>query len=488
MKISVRFYKLFETVAILLIIVACFGVRLYKISQPVADWHSWRQVDTASVTRIFMDRGLNLLNPQYYDVSSIQTGYYNGEGLRLVEFPVFNFFHYIFAKALPFVSLEVSGRLTSIVASVITTYLLFLIGKKLVGSMAGLVSAFYFAFMPFNIFFSRVILPEPMATMFAILGVYLFMKYISSESKIFLFTAAIAFALGILVKPFVAFYGVVPVYLAIRKYGIIGTIFNIPLLIALDIAMIPFFIWRIYIFDKVVGIPAFSWMFNGDGIRFRPSFWRWIFGERLGILILGIWGMIPFGFGLLKRDKYGFVHHFFLIGMFLYVSIIATANVRHDYYQTIAIPAVALTLGIGASEMLNYKKLRQRIGSFFLLSFCTFLMFGISFFQVKEYYKINHSEFIRAGQILDSIAPKDAKVVAPDNGNTVLLYYTKRFGWPAVDRSIDEIIALGGRYFISTAMNDTDSVNFKKRFEMVYSDPQFFILDLSKEIKTNNKK
>ena len=56
---------------IILSIILLFGlaVRLYKINNPVADWHSWRQADTASVSRNFVKSGINLLYPTYDDIS-----------------------------------------------------------------------------------------------------------------------------------------------------------------------------------------------------------------------------------------------------------------------------------------------------------------------------------------------------------------------------------------------------------------------------------
>jgi hypothetical protein len=478
MKLRLKLEGFVTTAIIAVILLLAFAVRLYKITSPVADWHSWRQVDTASVTRIYATEGLDILTPRYYDISSIQTGNFNPQGLRFVEFPLFNIAHLGLYRLLPFLSLEVTGRLTSILCSIVTTFFVYLLGKRLIGTIGGLSAAFFFAFLPYNIYFSRVILPEPMATMFAVLGIYFFLRYTDSNTKLFLFISAISFALGILVKPFIAFYGIVPVYLSIKKFGVWGSLRNIPLLLALDVALIPFFLWRMRIFDGIEGIPAYAWMFNGDGIRFRPAFWRWIFGERLGNLILGMWGLIPFGFGLLKKEKEALTINFMLLGMLLYVVVIATANVRHDYYQTIAIPAIALTLGKGVAAMLEGKNFRKILSSLVFLGAIVGLSFGLSFFQIKEDYKVNHPEFIRAGQVIDSIAPKDARVIAPNNGDTVLLYYTKRYGWPALDRSIDDAIALGARYFISTTKTDTDSVNFSKKYTTVYEDPQFFILDL----------
>jgi len=42
--------KYFEYLLLSIILILGFTVRLYKIGNPIADWHSWRQADTASVT------------------------------------------------------------------------------------------------------------------------------------------------------------------------------------------------------------------------------------------------------------------------------------------------------------------------------------------------------------------------------------------------------------------------------------------------------
>src|SRR5258708_24228809 len=82
--------KWFEYLVLFVIIAGAFGIRYYRITNPVADWHAWRQADTVSVSRIYLDYGINLLYPRYYDVSPTQTGSINTQGLRFVEFPIFN--------------------------------------------------------------------------------------------------------------------------------------------------------------------------------------------------------------------------------------------------------------------------------------------------------------------------------------------------------------------------------------------------------------
>ena len=91
--------KWFEYFILFIILIGCFGVRYYKINNPLDDWHAWRQADTATVSQIYIDYGINLLTPRYYDVSPTQTGVYNPKGLRFVEFPIYNLLNVLAFKS-----------------------------------------------------------------------------------------------------------------------------------------------------------------------------------------------------------------------------------------------------------------------------------------------------------------------------------------------------------------------------------------------------
>ena len=472
----------FTYLILLFILLAGLVVRIYKINSPLADWHSWRQVDTASVSKTFLENGINLLRPRYHDVSSVQTGYFNPEGYRFVEFPIFNLFHSILFRALPILSFEAWGRMVSAISALLTCCFLFGIGYKRYGKAVGLLSAFYYALLPFNIYFTRVILPDPMSVMFGMGAIFWFLTFIDSEKKRYLFTSAIFLGLGMLVKPHAIFFIIPILYLYFSKYTLSDLFRNKWLFIALNIAFVPLFLWRTWMYQPgyIKGIAHWEWSFNGNGIRFRPAFWRWIFGERFGKLILGVWGAFPFVYGALLGKKKLTLVHAFLLQTFLYVSIFATANVMHDYYQIFVIPAVAFTLAVGTKAIWDNKDFNPVIGKLLLL-FVVALMFGMSFYGVKDNYRINDTGAIAAGQEADLILPKDALVIAPYNGDTTFLYQTKRWGWPAVTTSIDELIEEGADYFISVNLTDKDTVDFSKRFEAIRQTDKFVILDLHKE-------
>ncbi|WKZ25955.1 MAG: glycosyltransferase family 39 protein [bacterium] len=464
-----------EYIILSFLIILGFFVRLYKIDNPVADWHSWRQADTSAVSRNYVNDGIDLLYPKYDDVSSIQSGIDNPTGIRMVEFPIYNALHASLTKAFPLFSLEIWGRLLTSLISLVTAFFLFLLAKKHYSSKIGLLSAFFFLFLPFNVYFSRVILPDPLGVLFAVSGLY----YFGLNNIV----SAILFALAFLQKPYLGVYllPLVPEFLKkekIKQHLVFGLI-----------AFAPFLVWRFWTSLHPEGIPFYKWAFNGDKIRFHPAWFRWLFGERIGILILGTWGLIPYAFGLIKKYKHSLTSlksslplrgksNFSLnlnLAMLVYLIVVATANVRHDYYQIMIIPAISLSLALGTVYL--WKRARVLL----IVSLVT--MFLVSWDRIKPFYQVNHPELMEIGKVVDETIPKTAKIVIPYNGDTAFLYQTKRKGWPAVDSSIDNIIKRGADYYVSINLGSPDTINFSKRFETVIKTDKFIILNLHMEIK-----
>ena len=75
----------------LLVFILTFVPRLYRINNPVADWHSWRQADTAAVARNFVKDGFNLLYPQSDSFLALNDrGLANPNRYFINEFPFYN--------------------------------------------------------------------------------------------------------------------------------------------------------------------------------------------------------------------------------------------------------------------------------------------------------------------------------------------------------------------------------------------------------------
>src|ERR1041385_1829182 len=75
---------------LILVLILAFFVRLYKIDNPIADWHSWRQADTAAVARNFYQDHFNPFVPIYEDMSGVSDPpIVNPNRYRFVEFPIY---------------------------------------------------------------------------------------------------------------------------------------------------------------------------------------------------------------------------------------------------------------------------------------------------------------------------------------------------------------------------------------------------------------
>ncbi len=188
-----------------LIIIFGFLVRLYKIDSPIADWHSWRQADTAAVTRNFIKFGFNPFFPKYDDMSGVaEKPIVNPAGFRFVEFPVYNIA--VYPLYLLFGIDDKYHRLVSIIFSLSSTVFLFFIVKKYAGIAVGLLATFTFAALPFNVFFSRTTLPEPTFVFFALGMIYFLDKWIW-EDKLSLSLLGFVFtSIAFLTKPWAIFF------------------------------------------------------------------------------------------------------------------------------------------------------------------------------------------------------------------------------------------------------------------------------------------
>lgn len=465
-----------------LIIAFAFWVRLYKINNPIADWHSWRQADTAAVTRNFIKEGFNPFYPKYDDMSGVaQDPIPNPGRFRFVEFPIYNIFVYPFY--LIFGIHEVYHRLVSVLFSLGSIIFLYLITKKYTDKFSAFLSSLVFALLPYNIYFSRVTLPEPTLVFFSLGTIYFIDKWIDSGKRNLILLGILFGITALLIKPWVLFFCLPLLYSAIKKEH--KLFLPKKYLLVFILIVLPFLFWRLWILSHPEGIPASNWLLNGDGIRFRPAFWWWIVSERIGREILGVTGAFLFFLGLIIKPKLGnFFLHFFALSGFLYIIVVATGNVRHDYYQTIFIPIVAIFTGRGLAFLLKGSdSLIPRIWTISLGLLFVPLTLYFCWTQIKGLYQINNPAIIEAGQEADRILPKNAIVVAPYNGDTAFLYQTNRPGWPVTAFPLKELVSgYGVTSYISTA-KDAKTKWVMRHFIVLKDTPNYVIADLTKMIK-----
>ncbi len=478
--------KKLDVFILTLIIIVAFIFRLYKISTPLADLHSWRQADTSAVTRNFVKREVDFFHPRYDDLSNNQTGRENPEGYRFVEFPIYNALVATIYKLFPLFSIEVYGRLVTAVFSLFIILVLYYLGLKESGRTTAIIASFVYAVFPFFVFFSRVILPETTSLSFVFLSIYFLYLFSGSKRKVssvvwFIFSL-VFFMFSLLVKPPAIFYSITLLFLFYKKFGL--TLIKKPAVyLYFILGIIPLALWRLYIQSYPEGIPPSDWLitmvntYQGlQNIFFRPAFFRWIFFERINNFILGGYLTFFLILGILVNQK-KYILSSILISALAYLFTFQGGNVQHEYYQTYILPAIALFIGVGVSTVIENKKLFfQPFISYSVILALFGLSFFFSFYKVKDYYSYP-PELPQIANIVKTLTNEGDKIVTDRIGDTTLLYLTERKGAPSIYKDPPELKKLGYKYLVTLHADLIKDLK-EKKYKVVFENDSFAMFKL----------
>ncbi len=482
--------KKIEIVLFVLIFVLAFVLRLYRFDNPIGDWHAFRQADTSAVAKVYVSSGVNLFTPKYFDISNIQSGKDNPEGYRFVEFPIVSAIQAVTFTYIGVLTLEEWGRLITIFASLGSLIFIYLIVRRHLDPVSALFSAFFYAVLPYSIFYGRVILPDPACACAILGGIYFFDLAISYKKhkmlllNIFFWLAIVFTAASFLLKPFALFFTLPMLILAWKMYGF-KIFIQWQLYIFAFLSILPLILWRVWISQYPEGIPVSNWLFNEGGIRFTGAFFHWILAERLAKLILGYFGVVLLFLGLFKRSEKNYLFFLsFILSSIIYVTVIARGNVQHDYYQILILPTICIFLGRGASFLLSLpSKISENIMvntfvSLFTLTLIIIFSFMLSWYHVRDYFNINNRGLINAGIIADKVLPKNAKVIAANEGDTSFLYYINRKGWPAYEKSVEGLQELGATHIVVPNPTENDISGLGTKYKRLFISKDVLILKL----------
>lgn len=482
-----------STFFLIIILLLAFGLRLYKIDRPLADHHSWRQADTAAVARNFVKEGYDFLKPKIDNISPTSSTIgkllrENKQRLFLTEAPIYNSIIFLFYKF--FGVRESLARLTTILFSLTSVIFLFLIAKRLVGIRTALLASLFMAVLPYSIFFSTVILPEPIMVSFSLVGIYFMLRFVKDESLFNLILASIFISLAVLVKIFAVFLGLPILYLFFKKYRWAFFKSYQFYLFGL-IVLLPIIFWRLWISQFPEGIPGTEWLFNSNQIRFRPAFFYWLVSERIDKLILTAPIFAFFVIGLVLRPKKeGLFLYFWLSAILIYFTIFATGNVTHDYYQLIFLPIGVIFAAKGANYLLALPKDKfiHWLGVIIVIVSIP-LAFILGWFQTKDFYNPKSGVDL-AGIAIDQLTPKDSLVIAGDGADVSLLYNTNRHGWTVGYAShytddvetVEGLRRKGATFYVTTKVNEIKNTaifeHLINNYQIIDETNQYVIFDL----------
>jgi hypothetical protein len=150
-----------------------------------------------------------------------------------------------------------------------------------------------------------------------------------------------------------------------------------------------------------------------------------------------------------------------------------TITIRHYFYYV-------WFLAKGTSFLLKSTEGLHRIGSIALVTISIVLCWAFSWYTIRTYFWINHPEIVEVGKKADELIPKNAKVIAPYNGDTTFLYQTKRSGWP-LGFDIDKKIAMGATHYVTLSPTDSDleTRDLANKYTVIVRNDKFAIIDLT---------
>lgn len=511
--ILTRWFPIFALIAILSVALV---TRLHQLDAPLADWHSFRQADTASVAFEYTQPSLApisaLLTPQYHDLSNIASGFENPNGYRMVEFPIINYLVAAIVSVLP--QLDPSTdlvwvyRLFNATLSVLTIGVVYmLVQKTSKKESVALLTALIMALMPYSIFYSRTILPEVALNFFNFASLLTFLFWLETQqnhtsaskkakkylSLILFVTTWILLALAFLIKPVAIFMAPAFAMLAFWKLGFWRSFFSWQIWL-LATSIFPLFWWRTHIQQFPEGIPVNRWLLNGNDIRFKPAWWRWLFGERIGLQMLGTWATGFAFLGLVGKMKSEITQKTSLfdwltiglsVGWFLYLAVFATGNVQHDYYQIPLIPVLSILVARGCVFL--YEILTREYSRYLVLPAIAaplLVALFLSLYQIQSYFGINNPAIVEAGAAVRTHTTRSAKIIAPYMGDTAFLFQTQRRGWP-IGHDIDSRIETGATHYVSTSYDD-EARELEERFTVLEKTDTYILIDLTAP-KTENE-
>jgi 4-amino-4-deoxy-L-arabinose transferase-like glycosyltransferase len=375
------------------------------------------------------------------------------------------------------------ARIISDIFASIGVFFLYLIGKKLFSSKVATLAAFFYAVIPYNIYYGRVIMPDPTFICFSIISFYLLLLMVEKPNFVRGILFSLAFATAMLVKPYAVFLFIPFIYWVIANHG--WSAFKKPMFyLAPILSVIPLLLWRHHASLHPEGIFYTSWLLNKYNIRFTGAFFRWLIFDRMNRLIFATGGFVLFFFGLTHsiRSKKGWLMVFWLISVLAYFTVFAAGNVQHDYYQLPLMPVGALLVSLGFFEIINSgKNIFQKIVLGGIASVLIILSLAFGWYEVRGFFNINDWNMIEAGKRIDEITPKDAKVIAPYQTNPAFLYQTNRHGW-TMGYDIEKKIAEGATYYVSTSYDD-EARQLEKQYTLIEKNDKYIIINLVEKTK-----
>jgi len=421
-----------------------FFVRLINISNPPLDYSSWRQVDTDSIARNFLEYRFNIFYPQLnYD--GPMPNYVQLE-LQITTF-IIAFLYKIFGPS------PVLGRIVPIAFFIGSCYYLYRLVKINSGMNVALMSVLVYGILPINVIYSRNIMPESALMFFSIGAIYYYLLWIGDDSLRCFLLATLFTTLAILTKLPASFIGIPMIYLSIKRYGI-KVFQEIKLYIFPVVTLcIPFlyFYWLGTIAEQkfVSGIGSSMILTGFTNSIFKTEIIKYLW-EQFATKVFTVPGIILFLAGvMIPKTKDENFYYAWLIACILHVIFI-DAVIHLDYYLMFITPVISVFMGYTAAHLFTYKRMRCLL----YISIIIILLDNVYFYKSANSVQ---SHYIVFGNYIDRYTDKSDLIII-DRDSPELFYTSNRKGWRLYNGMMTEenikMLANNGARYLAISQPD----------------------------------
>lgn len=411
--------KIREWEVLFLIFIVIIALRIpYINASPFEQGGSWREGDTESIARNFVEYKFNIFYPQLnYDGPMPNYAELEFQITTFLIAVLYKFFgyHYFLARIVP---------LLFFIGSV---YFMYLIAKKYYSVEHAYIASIIYGIIPLNIFFSRAIMPESAALFFFTGAFYFFSQWIEKERFYYIFIAALFTSMSILEKIPTIFVGIAMLAMAIEKYKA-KLIFKWELYLFSIISLVLPFIY----FGWLSSIAEYKFV-NGIAVKhIIPEFYKAIFNKQ-AILFFRNWMPRAFTWYILVLSFVGFliiidVKKEFHINMWTFAMILELATIvaviKFNYYLIFITPLLA----IYSAKSLYYIFYNIKYG--YILIIMIFILIGFTgWHEIRPYY-VQQSDLLKQAEVVKKVTNKNDLIVV-GTFDPALLNASDRKGWRA---------------------------------------------------------
>lgn len=437
---AARGYLNLDTAILLGILLIAVVFRFHKITLPLVDGFSWREISTAMMADNFQQRSWNIFFPE---VSWTGPGpSYQGREFQIVSY-LTALLYQLFGWH------DWFGRVVAACFGLVTVFSLHRLTALCWGERHAHAAALAYALMPAAIMIDSSFLPDPAMLALVTLGVWLFVKYWAGGSGWLLPLATLSFSLGALSKPPGIAAGAVIFYLMVcwileKKWKQARLVFLSGLLSLVVIGA--YFSWAIYLARSY---PPFHfagsggyiwdygvWTYVRDRFYFQSA-WNtsvlWFYGYPFMVLFaVGLWMPLTRAEDPKQRALSAIPYIWLAAAVILYLAAAGeiTSNVwnLHIFHVPVAIFCGhgALLLATLASRTFPTPTVALRLICIvaIALGWSTLPLVRTMKKPIAIKGKLLGEELARLAQPGDLVV-----AIAPEVGDPVAVYYSRARGW-----------------------------------------------------------